>query len=43
MAQMKETRNGTRTGRFSKSPSADPYPLVLDIDDFKVTDSNTYF
>lgn len=35
MAQMKETRNGTRTGRFSKSPSADPYPLVLDIDDFK--------
>lgn len=35
MAQMKETRNGTRTGRFSKSPSADPYPLVLDIDDFE--------
>lgn len=35
MAQMKETKNGTRPGRFSKSPSADPYPLVLDIDDFK--------
>ncbi|XP_041991133.1 exocyst complex component SEC10b-like isoform X2 [Salvia splendens] len=32
---MKETTNGTRTGRFSKSPSADPYPLVLDINDFK--------
>lgn len=37
MAQMKEGKNGTRTGRFSKSTSADPYPLVLDIDDFKVT------
>ncbi|XP_047971420.1 exocyst complex component SEC10b isoform X1 [Salvia hispanica] len=35
MAQMKETTNATRTGRFSKSPSADPYPLVLDINDFK--------
>ncbi|KAH6813435.1 exocyst complex component sec10 [Perilla frutescens var. frutescens] len=35
MAQMKETKNGTRTGRFSKSPSAGPDPLVLDIDDFK--------
>ncbi|KAK4405173.1 Exocyst complex component SEC10b [Sesamum angolense] len=32
---MKETKGGTRTERFSKSPSADSGPLVLDIDDFK--------
>ncbi|KAL8525925.1 hypothetical protein ACS0TY_015232 [Phlomoides rotata] len=32
---MKETKDGLRTGRFSNSPSADLYPLVLDIDDFK--------
>ncbi|KAL2231531.1 exocyst complex component SEC10b [Sesamum indicum] len=32
---MKETKGGTRTDRFSKSPSADSGPLVLDIDDFK--------
>ncbi|XP_057768922.1 uncharacterized protein LOC130988946 isoform X2 [Salvia miltiorrhiza] len=36
MAQLKETNNGTRTGRFSKSPSTDPYVLVLVIDDFKL-------
>ncbi|XP_057800234.1 DNA gyrase subunit A, chloroplastic/mitochondrial-like isoform X2 [Salvia miltiorrhiza] len=33
---LKETNNGTRTGRFSKSPSTDPYLLVLVIDDFKL-------
>ncbi|KAI3445897.1 hypothetical protein Pfo_002562 [Paulownia fortunei] len=32
---MKETKDGTRTGRFSKSPSTDSFPLVLDTDDFK--------
>ncbi|XP_027181165.1 exocyst complex component SEC10b [Coffea eugenioides] len=33
---MKESRDGTRTARTStKSSSADSYPLVLDIDDFK--------
>ncbi|XP_027080893.1 exocyst complex component SEC10b-like [Coffea arabica] len=33
---MKESRDGTRTARAStKSSSADSYPLVLDIDDFK--------
>ncbi|KAL8540425.1 hypothetical protein ACS0TY_001868 [Phlomoides rotata] len=35
LIQMKETKDGLRTGRFSNSPSADLYPLVLDIDDFK--------
>ncbi|KAL2254549.1 exocyst complex component SEC10b [Sesamum indicum] len=32
---MKETKDGQRTGRISKSPSTDSHPLVLDIDDFK--------
>lgn len=32
---MKEAREGTNTGRFRKSQSAESYPLVLDIDDFK--------
>ncbi|KAG8364205.1 hypothetical protein BUALT_Bualt19G0104100 [Buddleja alternifolia] len=32
---MKETKDGMRPGRFSKSPSTDSSPLVLDIDDFK--------
>ncbi|KAL3843859.1 hypothetical protein ACJIZ3_001262 [Penstemon smallii] len=32
---MKESKDGVRTGRFSKSSSTDSYPLVLDIDDFK--------
>lgn len=36
ITQMKETKSGTRTDRSSKSPSTDSYPLVLDIDDFKV-------
>lgn len=35
--QMKEGRDGTKTERFNKSPSADSYPRVLDVDDFKVT------
>lgn len=34
--QMKESSDGTKTARFTKSSSAEPYPLVLDIDDFKV-------
>ncbi|KAK4491144.1 hypothetical protein RD792_001868 [Penstemon davidsonii] len=32
---MKESKDGVRTGRFSKSSSTDSSPLVLDIDDFK--------
>lgn len=40
---MKETKDGIRTGRFSNSPAADSYPLVLDIDDFKVMPQNISF
>ncbi|KAL0384326.1 UNVERIFIED_CONTAM: Exocyst complex component SEC10b [Sesamum radiatum] len=32
---MKETKDGQKTGRNSKSSSTDSHPLVLDIDDFK--------
>ncbi|XP_060181594.1 exocyst complex component SEC10b-like isoform X1 [Lycium barbarum] len=32
---MRETRDGMKADRFSRSASADPDPLVLDIDDFK--------
>ncbi|KAL0422521.1 UNVERIFIED_CONTAM: Exocyst complex component SEC10b [Sesamum latifolium] len=32
---MKETKDGQRTGRISKSSPTDSHPLVLDIDDFK--------
>ncbi|KAL2490840.1 Exocyst complex component SEC10 [Abeliophyllum distichum] len=32
---MKESKDGKKADRFSKSSSTDSYPLVLDIDDFK--------
>lgn len=33
---MRETRDGMKADRFSRSASAGSDPLVLDIDDFKV-------
>ncbi|KAL8554697.1 hypothetical protein ACS0TY_002763 [Phlomoides rotata] len=32
---MKETKDGTRSGRYSKAASNDSYPIILNIDDFK--------
>ncbi|KAL2552364.1 Exocyst complex component SEC10 [Forsythia ovata] len=34
-SRMKESKDGKKADRFSKSSSTDSYPLVLDIDDFK--------
>lgn len=34
--QMKDSRDGTKTDRISKSSSVNSLPLILDIDDFKV-------
>lgn len=39
---MRETRDGVRVDKFSSSASADSDPLVLDIDDFKVTPQMSY-
>ena len=38
---MKESRDGTKTDRISKSPSVNSGPLVLDEEDFKVKTPNS--